>query len=145
MACSTESKIYSLYIGSQFKNDYSMLLYTVDSTYVYSHRIFGEYGKYQIKGDTLFLNPKYIFTRNNAVPYDCMVSDYFGQEKKCVDRRVYIIGRDYIKDITLPYFFVNDSLARSFNEEIPLMKVKIKQTKKEKSILNSRKVLDRIW
>ena len=134
-----------MYIGSEFQNDYSILFYTVDSTYVYRHQIFGEYGKYQIKRDTLFLYPNYTFTKSLSVPYDCMVSDYFGQEKKCVDRRVYIIGRDYIKDITLPYFFVNDSLARSFNEENPLMKVKIKQTKKEKNILNSRKVLDRIW
>ncbi len=135
VSCSIESKTCELYVGNEFHSDYSLFINYSDSTYNYKNSVIVEIGVFSETNEYIYLFPKFIVTEVKATEYDCFVSGYFGQKEKCVDRRVYKKDKSQIKDETLSYFFFNDTSASSFNEYVPLQKVKIRQTKREREIL----------
>lgn len=159
-SCSS-SVIYDLYTGHVYDQDVSILFCKADSTYVYSNSLHSgggsakEIGEYKTIRDTIFLYPQFDLIRNKKTPhicriYDCCKSAYATIEndtvvEKCIDKRIYVVKEDLIQDYTLEYHFPNDSNAFSWNENFPLRRRKILQSKREKSVLYSRKVIDRIW
>jgi len=159
-SCSS-SVIYDLYTGHVYDQDVSILFCKADSTYVYSNSLHSgggsakEIGEYKTIRDTIFLYPQFDLIRNKKTPhtcriYDCCKSAYATIEndtvvEKCIDKRIYVVKEDLIQDYTLEYHFPNDSNAFNWNENFPLRRRKILQSKREKSVLYSRKVIDRIW
>jgi len=144
-----------------YDQDVSILFCKADSTYVYSNSLHSgggsakEIGEYKTIRDTIFLYPQFDLIRNKKTPhtcriYDCCKSAYATIEndtvvEKCIDKRIYVVKEDLIQDYTLEYHFPNDSNAFNWNENFPLRRRKILQSKREKSVLYSRKVIDRIW
>ena len=159
-SCSS-SVIYDLYTGHVYDQDVSILFCKADSTYVYSNSLHSgggsakEIGEYKTIRDTIFLYPQFDLIRKNKPPhicriYDCCKSAYATIEndtvvEKCIDKRIYVVKEDLIQDYTLEYHFPNDSNAFRWNEDFALQRRKILQSKREKSVLYSRKVIDRIW
>jgi len=142
VGCVTESKIISLYKGSNLYCDQFLLFNNESKTY--SHQIdmasnWGETGTFSIKNDTIFLFPTLVFEGDTILKYNCLWTYYCGEERKCIDKRVFISREKYIQDITLSYYYSGDTTAHYFSYDvIPLRKIRIKQTKEENESLKAR-------
>ena len=157
LSCSSQSEFFRLYSESTYNNDIDLILRTSDSSYVYSNTLRTnwacnkEIGYWKETIDTLFLFPKVMIYNDSCTKYNPNNTVYATLRndsiiEKSINYRVYLKGRDgKIKDHTIEYHFPNDSNAFSWNENFPLQRRKILQSKREKSVLYSRKVIDRIW
>ena len=114
-----------------------------------------EIGRVKFRNDSIILIPACEISSDTAFfmcrYYDCKLSMYSNKEetekgiRKCIQKRVYVKKGNSITDCTLDVYYPNDSSRFSFNEKFPLYEQKIRQTKKEKSVLHTRKVLDKLY
>ena len=160
-SCRVQSELYQLYTNSFYDVDVTLLISRSDSTYIYLNSLhssnidYKEIGRVKYCGDTIFLFPACEIGSDTTFYmcryYDCKRSMYSNKEdaekgtQKCIQKRVYIKKGDSITDCTLDVYYPNDSTRFSFCEKFPLHEIKIKQTKKEKGVLHSRKVLDKLY
>lgn len=161
ISCGTQSELYRLYTNSFYDLDMSILISRSDSTYIYLQSLhssnidYKEIGRVKCCGDTFFLIPACQIESDTSFYmcryYDCKSSMYSNKEdlekgkSKCVPLRVYVQKGDSITDCTLDFYYPNDSTGFSCYENYPLYEQKIKQSKKEKGVLHTRKVLDKIY
>ncbi len=140
------SELAEMYVGD---NSYLFLNHS-DSTFAYhdSKGAFFEVGSFKSNTDTLALIPKCQATRNDESDYIChyhendKIMDTAWVDavanKTIVEKRFCVRMEDCIKEIET--FGENEN----FKYE-PMFRLKIRQSRKEKSILYSRKMLDKIY
>lgn len=140
------SKLAEVYVGD---SSYLFLNHS-DSTFAYhdSKGAFFEVGSFKSNTDTLALIPKCQATRNDESDYIChyhendKIMDTAWVDavanKTIVEKRICVRTEECIKEI--------ETLGENetFKYE-PMSRLKIRQSRKEKSILYSRKVLDKIY
>lgn len=134
VSCNTTNNIFSLYVGRDGHEEASIFFHTRSSEYVYSYYFypseysFREIGTYNMLNDTLILVPQTIIWEDSITEkyaphfYTTYKNDSVISEK--ATKRLYLIYRKEIIDITKDYFYPNDSNAMSFYEHFPLRKVK---------------------
>lgn len=160
-SCRIESKFYSLYSNSFYDVDVSLFINYTDSTYIYMKSLhsanidYKEIGRFRINKDTIILIPACEISSDTVFYmcryYNCKNSMYANKSEvetgnnRCINNRLYIKTKDTITDCTLDYYYPEDSTSFTFYEQFPLIKCKIQALKKEKSVIYSRKVIDRIW
>lgn len=134
---------YSYYRGGIIQDDTEMLLFHIDSSYIFSNYSYGEklthreIGQYQIINDTIILYPQIetgsdrlkSFEYKGEAWYSTIRSDSVYAPP--IKKRFYKIENNYIKDITLECYFSKDSNAVTFYETYPLYKIKIMQKNKD--------------
>lgn len=161
-SCGMQSELYQLYTNSFYDVDVSLLISHSDSTYVYLNSLhssgidYKEIGRVRFHNDSIILIPACEISSDTNFYmcryYDCMLSMYSNKEevekeeiRKCIKKRIYIKKGKSITDCTLDVYYPNDSTRFSLSEHFPLYEIKIKQTKKEKGVLYSRKALDKLY
>ena len=140
------SELAEVYVGD---SSYLFLNHS-DSTFAYhnGNGAFIEVGLFKSNADTLSLIPEFQANRNDEGDYICHYHDYdkkldttwidAGANKTIVEKRICVRTEECIKEIKT--FGENET----FKYE-PMSRLKIRQSRKEKSILYSRKVLDKIY
>ena len=144
---SSKSSVYKLYTVIEYNREEELLLKLTDSSYVFRAKYMAlEIGKWKRHKDSLFLFP-YVYVyddysgceKYNGVPHEYSISDNL--ENYYIPYRLYLpCGKDMIKDYTLEHHHLIDKGIWYIIEAFPLQDKKIKTSKKEKQIMNARRL-----
>ena len=140
------SPMYKLYTGIEYNGEEELLLKTSDSSYVYSSKWTGiEIGIWKQKNDSLLLFPKMHVYDNHCEKYNGFLPEYSIDSTLVgyfIPYRLYVsCGKDEIKDCTLEHYHLeNKEYVFCIISREPLHNRNIKATKKEKKIMNARRL-----
>lgn len=144
---SSKSPVYKLYTAIEYNREEELFLKLTDSSYVFRAKYMAlEIGKWKQCKDSLFLFPQmYVYDdysgceKYNGVPHEYSIDNDL--EDYHVPYRLYLpCGKDKIKDCTLEHHHLIDKGIWYIIEPFPLQDKNIKATKKEKRIMEMRRL-----